>query len=105
MSTGNVTKQPPMVAPLERKNNNPIPNIPMAQEVYGHKPLRECWTAEAAQRGIYSRVIQFAPSGATFVSPRFYRGENTDLARRYNAIPPNGTKKRSQATHGPAMGS
>ena len=26
------------------------------------------------QRGTYSRVIIFAPSGATFVSPRFYRG-------------------------------
>ena len=35
----------------------------------------ECWTAGAAQRGILLRVVQFAPlDGATFMSPRFYRG-------------------------------
>ncbi|MGO9737326.1 MAG: hypothetical protein ACLPVO_07830 [Desulfomonilaceae bacterium] len=51
------------------REKSTIQNTPMAQP-WAH----ECWTAEAAQRGTYSRAIIFAPSGATFVSPWFYRG-------------------------------
>ncbi len=72
---------------------------PHAYEYPWHSPwAHECWTAGTAQRGTGLRAIIFAPiGGATFVSPRFYRGglcnpvrgkENTEAQRRGAIIQP-----------------